>query len=136
MFVCKLIFYIFVKQTKFTCMFRTFLDCVVLLLFNLNANAQSSFVKPLIFGAKLSLNGSVFTADVDFFDLSSSMNDQSFSSFLRLAAYGGVTVDYMITDRFSVGAEVLYSIRSCTRGCWYLYRPSGQLYNAPCFYRK
>lgn len=92
-------------------MFRTFLTCMMLLLFNWNVNAQSSFVKPLIFGAKLGMNGSIFTADVDFFDLSSNMNDPSFSRFLRLAAYGGVTVDYMITDRFSVGAEVLYNAR-------------------------
>ncbi|ACU03746.1 porin family protein [Pedobacter heparinus] len=90
---------------------KTLFTCLALLLPVLPLLAQSSFVKPVIFGLKGGLNASFFTKDVDLFDPASSGNDPSFRRFLRAAAFAGITVDYMVGERFSVGAEVLYNAR-------------------------
>lgn len=82
-----------------------------LLLLKFHAQAQSSFVQPVVFGLKAGINTSLFTEDVDAFDPVSSSNDPSFKRFLRISGFGGITVDYMLTERFSVGAEILYNSR-------------------------
>lgn len=82
-----------------------------LLFFKFNVSAQSSFVQPLIFGIKTGLNASFFTADVETFDPAGSSYDSSFKPFLRASGFAGITVDYMVTERFSLGAEILYNSR-------------------------
>lgn len=82
-----------------------------LLLLKFHAWAQSSFVQPVVFGLKAGVNASLFTKDVDAFDPGSSSNTPSFKRFLHISGFGGITVDYMITERFSLGAEILYNSR-------------------------
>lgn len=82
-----------------------------LLLLKFNTLAQSSFVKPVIFGVKAGINSSLFIADVGPFDPNSSFNNASFQRFLRFSAFAGLTVDYMVKERLSVGAELLYNSR-------------------------
>lgn len=84
---------------------------MVFFLFKINVFAQSSFVEPVVFGFKVGLNASLFTEDVNSFDPFSSFYDSSFQRFVRASGFAGVTVDYMVTERFSVGAEVLYNSR-------------------------
>lgn len=85
--------------------------CLSVLFLKFDVRAQSSFVQPLVFGIKTGLNASFFTADVDTFDPASSSYNAAFKRFLRASGFAGVTVDYMVKERFSVGAEVLYNSR-------------------------
>lgn len=77
----------------------------------LSARAQISFQKVIKVGVKAGVSGSVFTKDVEPFDPHIFGYYDTFENFVRLAGYGGVTLDYDISPRFSLGAEVLYNAR-------------------------
>jgi hypothetical protein len=77
----------------------------------LSARAQISFQKIIKVGLKAGVSGSVFTKDVEPFDPHIPGYYDTFENFVRFAGYGGVTLDYDISPRFSIGAELLYSAR-------------------------
>ena len=74
----------------------------------MGASAQGSFAQPLIFGIKTGISGSFFTKDVNEFDPSSDFKNPVFQRFFRPTGQFGVTVDYMLKERVSLGAEILY----------------------------
>jgi hypothetical protein len=77
----------------------------------LSARAQISFQKVIRVGVKAGITGSVFTRDVEPFDPHIPGYYDTFTNFVRVAGYGGVTLDYDIGPRLSIGAEVLYNAR-------------------------
>jgi outer membrane protein with beta-barrel domain len=77
----------------------------------LSARAQISFQKVIKVGVKAGITGSVFTRDVEPFDPHISGYYDTFENFVRVAGYGGLTLDYDIGPRLSIGAEVLYSAK-------------------------
>lgn len=77
----------------------------------LSARAQISFQKVIKVGVKAGITGSVFTSDVEPFDPRIPGYHYTFENYLRIAGYGGVTLDYEVGPRLSVGAEVLYNAR-------------------------
>ena len=77
----------------------------------LSARAQISFQKVIRVGVKAGITGSVFTRDVEPFDPHIPGYYDTFENYARLGGYGGLTLDYDIGPRLSVGAEVLYNAR-------------------------
>ncbi|HKG08545.1 MAG TPA: outer membrane beta-barrel protein [Pedobacter sp.] len=77
----------------------------------LSAHAQVSFQKIIKIGVKAGITGSVFTKDVAPFDPHIPGYYDTFENFARLSGFGGITFDYEVTQRLSVGAELLYTAR-------------------------
>lgn len=82
-----------------------------LLLYGLCANAQDPYESKLRFGVKGGINGSLFTKTVDPFGPFQRNRFNEFNRFLRFSGFGGVTVDAKVSERLSVGAEVLFNSR-------------------------
>lgn len=77
----------------------------------LSARAQISFQKVIRVGLKAGVNFSAFTQDVAPFDPHIPGYWETFKNTGNTAGFGGITLDYAITNRWSVGAELLYSTK-------------------------
>jgi len=77
----------------------------------LSARAQISFQKVIRVGVKAGITGSVFTRDVEPFDPRIPGYYENFDRYVNLNGYGGITLDYEVTARISLGAELLYSAK-------------------------
>ncbi|WP_276089636.1 porin family protein [Pedobacter sp. JY14-1] len=83
----------------------------VALSLGLAAPAQVTFQKYIRVGVKAGVNASVFTRDVAPFDPHIPGYYDTFENYVRLSGFGGITLDYDITPRLAVGAELLYTAR-------------------------
>lgn len=88
-----------------------YLIIALVMAMGLSAGAQVSFQKIVKVGVKAGVSGSVFTKDVEPFDPKIPGYYDTFMNAARLGGFGGITFDYNITPRLSVGAELLYSAR-------------------------
>jgi hypothetical protein len=77
----------------------------------LSARAQISFQKIIKIGVKAGVNFSAFTRDVAPFDPHIQGYWDTFDNNSNTNGYAGVTLDYNIAERWSVGTELLYSAK-------------------------
>jgi len=77
----------------------------------MSAHGQLTFQKLIKVGVKAGINASVFTKDVSPFDPHIPGYYDTFQNYVRLAGFGGITLDYDITRKLSIGAELLYTAR-------------------------
>ncbi|WP_285008688.1 porin family protein [Pedobacter faecalis] len=87
------------------------LSTLLALSLGLCAHAQITFQKHIRVGIKAGVNASVFSKDVEPFDPRIPGYYDTFQNWARFSGHGGVTFDYHVTDRLSIGAELLYSGR-------------------------
>ena len=83
----------------------------MMLLYGLYAHAQDPYEPKLRFGLKAGVNGSIFTNTVEPFGPAQRSRLDYFERFFRPSGFGGITVDGMLSNRISIGAEVLYNSR-------------------------
>lgn len=93
---------------------KKYLFTVYAISIGLSAQAQISFQKVIKIGVKAGVAASVFTKDVSPFDPRIPGYYDTFENFVRIGGFGGVTLDYDITSRISIGAELLYTSRGMT----------------------
>jgi len=88
--------------------------CFFILLFYglyVQAQEQPDFQKKVRFGVKTGINGSLFTRNVTP-TANASRNDLSyFNRYFRASALAGLTVDGQLTERITLGAELLFNSR-------------------------
>ncbi|MEJ2884021.1 outer membrane beta-barrel protein [Pedobacter sp. GR22-6] len=83
----------------------------VLLFYGLYAHAQDPFERKVKFGIKGGFNASLFTRTVEPFGPAQRARLDYFRRFFHASGFGGLTAEGSISNRFSIGAEVLYSSR-------------------------
>ncbi|MES2454673.1 MAG: porin family protein [Bacteroidota bacterium] len=75
----------------------------------LSVHAQISFQKVIKIGLKAGVNVSTFTKDVERFDPHIPGDYGNFDNYVNVSGLGGITLDYNISERLSLGAELQYS---------------------------
>lgn len=85
----------------------------ILLFYGLYVQAQErpDFQKKVRFGIKTGINGSLFTRNVTPTANSRSADLSYFNRYFRASALAGLTVDGQLTDRLTLGAELLFNSR-------------------------
>ncbi|ATP55768.1 hypothetical protein CPT03_04435 [Pedobacter ginsengisoli] len=88
--------------------------CFFILLFYglyVQAQEQPDFQKKVRFGVKTGINGSLFTRNVTPTANGNRTDLSYFNRYFRASALAGLTVDGQLTDRITLGAELLFNSR-------------------------